>query len=79
MRVRAIINFNDLQEKVKRIANESEWECTDERAKYLLDNNAIEIIEEQPVLEVVEPEEIELPETITLELKKPKKKKPSKK
>lgn len=46
MKVKAIININDLQDKVFRPVG-SVFECDEERAKYLLENNAIEIIEEK--------------------------------
>lgn len=39
-------NLNDLQDKVFRIIG-SVFECSEERAKYLLQNNAIEIISEE--------------------------------
>lgn len=62
------------------------FECSKEMCDYLMGNNikgevVVKVIEvEPPILEVVEPlEEVELPETMTLELKKPKKKKTSKK
>lgn len=45
MKVKAIIEFNDLQDKVKRIPGEI-FECTKERANFLLEKKAIEIIEE---------------------------------
>jgi len=46
VKVKALINFDDVEEKVHRKANESEWICTKERADYLLEHKAIEIIEE---------------------------------
>ncbi len=49
MKVKAIIDFNDLQEGIHRVAGKSEWECSKERADYLLKHNAIKIIEEEPV------------------------------
>ena len=62
------------------------FECSKEMCDYLMGNNAkgevvVKVVEiEPPVIEKVEPlEEVDLPETITAELKKPKKKKTSKK
>jgi len=46
VKVRALINFDDVEEKAHRKANESEWICTKERADYLLEHKAIEILEE---------------------------------
>ena len=83
MKVKAIININDLQDKVFRPVG-SVFECNEERAKYLLQNKAIEIIEE-PKKEIAKKElketfnelskaigkEIKIEETET----KPKKKK----
>lgn len=51
MKVRAIINFNDLKENIRREAGKSEWECSEERAKFLLDHKAVEIIEDAPIVE----------------------------
>lgn len=45
-KVKAIVSFNDLEENVKRKANESVWECSKERADFLLNHNVIEILEE---------------------------------
>ena len=45
VRVKATRNFTDVEDNEKRIAGESVWECTPERANYLLDNNAVEILE----------------------------------
>ena len=54
VRVRALINFDDVEiGRIKRIAHVSEWECSKERADYLLENKAIEIIEE-PNFEIKE-------------------------
>lgn len=61
------------------------FECSKEMCDYLMGNNikgevVVKVIEvEPPILEVEPLEEVELPETMTLELKKPKKKKTSKK
>lgn len=52
VKVKAIINFNDVEEKVLREKEKSVWTCDEERAKFLLEHNAIEIIEkEEPVEE----------------------------
>ena len=54
VRVRALINFDDVEMgRIKRIAHVSEWECSKERADYLLEHKAIEIIEE-PNFEIKE-------------------------
>lgn len=45
-KVRALINFTDMEENKKRIKGE-EFECSKIRCEYLLENNAIEIIEEK--------------------------------
>lgn len=44
MRVRAKINFYDLEEKQQRVADKSVWECEEERGKFLLEHNAVEIL-----------------------------------
>jgi hypothetical protein len=47
MKVRVINNnLNDLQDKVFRPIGQV-FECDDERAKYLLKNNVVEIVEEK--------------------------------
>lgn len=46
MKVRALITFDDLEDGVRREANKSEWVCSKERAEYLLEHNAVEIVEE---------------------------------
>ena len=56
MKVKALINFNDLEAKEKRIANESVWKCSKERAEFLLKHNAIEILEEEKKNELGNPE-----------------------
>lgn len=59
-KVRALINFTDMEDNKKRIINE-EWICSMDRAEYLKDNKAIEIVEEVkeekkiPVGESVQP------------------------
>ena len=52
MKVRAIINFNDVEENILREKGKSEWVCSEERANFLLEHNAVEIIEkEEPIVE----------------------------
>ena len=46
MKVKAIINIDDLQDKIFRPVG-SIFEVDKERAEYLLNNNAVEIIEEK--------------------------------
>ena len=47
VRVKAIINFNDTENGgVLRTAGKSEWECSRERADFLLEHKAIEIVKE---------------------------------
>lgn len=45
-KVRALINFSDVEENEKRIAGKSEWVCSKQRADYLLEHKAIEVLEE---------------------------------
>ena len=85
-KVKALINFNDLEENKKRVAGE-EFECSKVRCDYLLEHKAIEIVEEvkeEPkIIETIEtsvgafgygPVEVK-----TTKPKTPKKKKTSKK
>ena len=51
MKVRAIINFNDLKEGVPRKIGD-EFEVTKDRQKYLLEHNAVEVVEE-PIEELI--------------------------
>ena len=44
-KVKALINFTDMEANKKRIIGE-EFECSKIRCDYLLDNKAIEIVEE---------------------------------
>ena len=44
-KVKALINFNDLEAKKKRIKGD-EFECSKQRADYLLEHKAVEIVEE---------------------------------
>ena len=86
MKVKAIINFNDLKEKTERKIGDI-FEVSNKRAEFLLENNAVEIVEEKiiaeeiPMFEVEELNEeiIETPiEELKAEIKlteKPKKKK----
>lgn len=76
VKVKAIINFNDVEEKKQRIKDESIWECSEERANYLLEHNAIEII---GVPKKEKKEEIKKEIIEKKEETKPKKKKSSKK
>ena len=46
-KVKALINFNDLEENKKRVVGE-EFECSKVRCDYLLENKAIEIVEKKP-------------------------------
>ena len=76
-KVRALINFNDLEEKKKRNIGD-EFECSKMRCDYLLEHKAIEVIEEvkeQTKKDEVKTNDIEK-ET---KIEKPKKKKTSKK
>lgn len=71
-KVKALVNFNDMEDNRRRVKDE-EWVCSLERAEYLRDNKAVEILEEikeelkEPVVDHIKVEE------------KPKKKKQSKK
>ena len=72
-------NLDDLQDKVFRPVG-SVFECNEERAEYLLKNNAVEIVEEEKI--EVEPEIIIDEENIVkkvYEENKPTKKKKSSK
>lgn len=83
-KVRAIINFTDMEENEKRVAGKSEWVCDNERKEYLLQHNAIEVLEtiEEPKIKAkieytkkeVKPEAI-----VKVTSKKTNKKKTSKK
>ena len=61
-KVKALINFNDLEEKKKRVVGE-EFECSKTRCDYLLEHKAIKIVEEikKEVPEVENVEKVELP------------------
>jgi len=69
MKVRAIINFNDLEKNEHRVVGD-EFECSKERANYLLEHKAIEIIEELVTEEKVQPLEEDNLEEIGKELLK---------
>ena len=70
VRVKAIINFSDTENGgVLRTAGESEWECSKERADFLLEHKAIEIVEE-----VTKKEEIKIEKPKTNKKKKASKK-----
>ena len=45
VKVKTIMKFKDMEANVERLIGE-EFECEEERAKYLKENNAIEILEE---------------------------------
>jgi len=75
VRVRALINFQDVEGKELRVANKSEWECEKERAEYLKEHNAVEILEEVKPIKL----ELEDVKVIAEELNKVTKKKKSKK
>lgn len=80
VKVKAIMNFNDVEENTQRVKDKSVWECSKERADYLVENNAVVILEEpKPVIEkpIVEKKVEVLEEKVAEE--KPKKKKSSKK
>lgn len=82
-KVKALINFNDLEANKKRVVGE-EFECSKARCDYLLEHKAIEIIEEikEEVPEVKNAEETmeRIEESAKEEVKKTtKKKKTSKK
>ncbi len=72
-KVKAIINFTDLEEKKRREAGKSVWICCKERADFLLEHKAIEVLEE--IKEAAEEVKKEIVEDIT---PKPKKKKTKK-
>lgn len=87
-KVKALINFSDIEENKKRVKDE-EWVCSLDRAEYLKDNKAVEILEEiktetipLKLKENVDTEKV-IEETIEkakeLVEEKPKKKKSSKK
>lgn len=58
--VKALINFDDVEKRVKREKDKSIWNCTKERYEYLKSHNAVmlmgieEIKEEKPIQEKVE-------------------------
>ena len=81
VRVRATRNFNDVEGNQKRIAGKSEWECEEERAKFLVENNAVEIIGEvaKEELEVKKEEKPIEAKEVKAEPKKAPKKKVNKK
>ena len=60
-KVKALINFNDMEENKKRNIGD-EFECSKQRADYLLEHKAIEIVEEKKQVEpevVVEEDKVE--------------------
>ena len=84
MKVKAIININDLQDKVFRPIG-SVFECDKERAEYLLNNNAIIIVDTKEENENIKPlneeklEEVKKQIEEHIQVPKNKKKKSSKK
>lgn len=72
VRVKAIMNFNDVEENQQRIQGKSEWECSQERADFLVEHKAVEIL---GVVEEVAPakqEKEEQPEDAKTEENAPK-------
>ena len=57
MKVKAIINFNDLEKDVHRNVGDV-FEVSQERADFLLEHNAIEIVVEEPINVVINAEEV---------------------
>ena len=55
-KVKALINFTDLEENTKRKIND-EWECSEERANFLAEHDAVEILK----ILSTEPEMPEIP------------------
>ena len=84
-KVKAKINFDDIEKGEKRIAGKSEWYCSKERYLYLLEHNAVELIEiekvELPEAKVEFYEELAEQPKAEIKIEKPKttKKKISKK
>lgn len=81
VKVKALINFFDVDAKEQRVKDKSIWACEKERADYLLEHKAIEILEE-PKKETIkiEPEDVEvIAEEVNKVAKKTTKKKNSKK
>ena len=54
MKVKVIMNFNDLQENTKRKTGDI-FECNEDRANYLIEHNAVE-----PYVEKIEAPEIKV-------------------
>ena len=58
-KVKALFNFNDMEDNKRRVKDE-EWVCSLERAEYLVDHKAVEILEEikeelkEPVVDHIE-------------------------
>ena len=69
-KVKAIINFTDLEENVKRQIGD-EFECSKQRMEYLVDHKAIEVIEEIKL--VIESNETSKKDTTKTKKKKSKK------
>ena len=93
VKVKALINFFDVDVKEQRVKDKSIWTCEKERADYLLEHKAVEIIEVEPDIKLTHGDIIEeniipleneekleeLKEEIEKHIEKPKKKKSSKK
>lgn len=83
MIVKAIINFNDLESNKHRAIGDT-FECSKERAEYLLSKEAVEIVEmpklkEVPKIENVEETIEKIKDSAKEEVKKSKKKTSKKK
>lgn len=82
-KVKALINFDDVEAGEKRIANKSEWLCSAERYTFLKEHNAVELIEiiprEVPTVENVDEAMQRIEESAKEEVKLEIKKKTSKK
>lgn len=71
MKVKAIINFNDLENNVHRNIGDI-FDCTEKRANYLLEHNAVEVVEQEKI--IVNNKFIINGEEVKNEIVKPKKK-----
>lgn len=82
VKVRAIIDFDDIEDGLHKVAHKSEWICDKARADYLIENKAIEILEEvkpeKKIEKVIEEKKEEIKKDVE-NIEKPKKKKSSKK
>lgn len=74
--VRATRNFDDNEHNgEKRVKGQSEWWVSEERYKFLKDNNAVELIEKKPEQPKEEPKVVETPKVKLTNKKKNSKKK----